>query len=128
MGNPHTEPRDNSGTIFHICPRRVWNEAIPTGEYTPASLRSAGFIHCSAAGQLLGVANSLYSGEQGLVILRIDPELLEVSVIYEDCYDLGEQFPHVYGPLRRAAVTEILSFPPGRDGQFTLPAGLELPT
>ncbi|VAV98221.1 Glutathione S-transferase domain protein, partial [hydrothermal vent metagenome] len=93
-----------------------------------ASLRSEGFIHCSAAGQLLGVANSLYSGEQGLVILRIDPELLEVSVIYEDCYDLGEQFPHIYGPLHRAAVTEILSFPPSRDGQFTLPVGLELPT
>jgi len=56
-----------------------------------------------------------------LVLLCIDARQLSSPVIYEDCYEAGETFPHIYGPIDRAAVVAVVPFPAGPDGDFSLP-------
>ena len=107
-------------TIFHITARHDWQEAFPAGAYTADSLSSEGFIHCSTADQILGVANSRFRGQEGLVLLAIDSSRVRPEIRYEDCYETGQQFPHIYGPLNLDAVSEVLPFNPKPDGSFEL--------
>ncbi len=106
--------------ILHITQRVSW-QAAQTGDYYHAdSLRTEGFIHCSLPSQVVGVANALYRGQRGLVLLVIAAERVEAEVRYEDCYTTGQQFPHIYGPLNLAAVLKVVEFVPQEDGTFTL--------
>lgn len=106
--------------IFHIVPDRDWEQA---GEpYAPASLETDGFIHCSAAEQVPRTAAALFAGRSDLLLVEIDPGRLEAPVRWEDCYETGEEFPHIYGPLPRDAVIDIRSYLPDEPGQFPDPA------
>lgn len=107
--------------ILHITTRADWETAQAAGQYTAESLALQGFIHCSTPEQVLGVADSLYKGQLGLVLLCIDAARLTAEVRYEDCYDTGLDFPHLYGPLPLDAVVATVDFPPRPDGTFALP-------
>jgi uncharacterized protein (DUF952 family) len=107
--------------ILHIVAQEAWAAAVGAGEYRPASLAGEGFIHCSTAAQVLGPANEFYRGQTGLVLLVIDPARLAAEIVYEDCYETGQAFPHIYGPLSPSAVTAVIPFPPDVDGSFSLP-------
>ena len=111
--------------LLHIAERQAWDEAIQQGFYRPESLEKEGFIHCSLAGQVVAVADALYRGRSDLALLVIDPTRVPADVRFEDCYECGQEFPHIYGPLPAAAVTRVLDFEPGPDGRFSLPAELE---
>ena len=110
--------------ILHIISRSCWHTAAATGFYRADSLNEEGFIHCSTPEQVLSPANTLFRGQKDLVLLCIDPERLQAPVVYEDCYDTGQAFPHIYGPLNVDAVVNVVDFPPGEDGFFSLPAGI----
>ncbi len=116
------------GTIAHITVAHITSAAeclaaLSTGSYMTPRLQTQGFIHCSAfsADQLLAVADVLYAGQAGLVVLLIDPGRRTHEVQYEDTESPGQFFPHVYGPLDLEAVTAVLDFPPRPDGTFRLP-------
>ena len=51
-------------------------------------------------------------------------DTVDLPLIVEDCYELGEEFPHIYGPIPIGAVTAVMPFPPSEDGSFQLPDGL----
>lgn len=112
-------------TIYHIAARQEWEEARAAGFYRPVSLSSEGFIHASYVEQVLHVAGLLYAGKRGLVLLYIDPRLVQGEV-REDSVEFPEGrtslHPHIYGPLNTNAVIKIVDFPPNDDGTFTLPA------
>lgn len=108
--------------ILHITRRLDWEGARELGEYRDDSLQSEGFIHCSTPEQVLGPANNFYRGRSDLVLLIIDPSRLAAELVYEDLYESGINFPHVYGPLNLDAVTAVVPFPPLPDGTFELPA------
>ena len=115
--------------ILHICSTADWRAGEAAGAYTAASLAAEGFIHCSTTDQVLGVANNLYVGQSDLVLLLIDTNALTETVVYDrlllvDSYGHGAEFPHVYGPINLDAVVDVVAFPAGADGRFTLPAGL----
>lgn len=111
--------------ILHITTYKAWVNAVEKGTYKPDSLQREGFIHCSTRKQVVGVANSAFHGEHGLVLLCIDSDLVEPKIVYEDCYDTGQKFPHIYGPLDIEAVVQVLPFIPDGDGKFSLPAALD---
>lgn len=113
--------------IVHITYRSDWEAAQPAGEYRADSLKLQGFIHCSTPEQVVEVANGLYRGQTGLVLLVIDPARLRHEVRYEDCYDTGLLFPHLYGPLNLEAVVAVVDFPPQSDGTFGLPVAWQEP-
>ena len=112
-------------TILHITPRSTWEAAQTTGLYRGDTLDTDGFIHCSTIDQILGPANLRFHGQHDLLLLRIDPNKVQSNIIYEDCYESGDDFPHIYGPLNVDAVIEVIDFPPNQDGSFSLPTKLK---
>lgn len=110
-------------TVTHITTRDAWNAAQRAGEYRHPSLDKQGFIHFSepTPEQLLSVANALFLGQPGLVLLVVDPSRLTAPLRYEEDEPGSLHFPHLYGPLNLDAVTEVLDFVSGEDGRFSLP-------
>jgi len=108
-----------SEQIFHIMREKCWCEALELGEYRDASLEREGFIHCSTRSQVERVANHLFQRQNGLVLLRIDPDLAAAEIRYEPSG--GEDYPHLYGPLNLDAVKKVIRFEPDDDGDFHFP-------
>jgi uncharacterized protein (DUF952 family) len=111
--------------IYHITTRDAWRRCQAQGRYQPKEFETEGFIHCSYVHQLLDVAERLFKGRNGLVLLVIDRSRLSCKVVDESSPDAPELFPHVYGPLPLEAVVEIVPFPRQSNGAFVLPSGLE---
>lgn len=103
--------------IYHWCPASDWEFA--TEEYRPREYARDGFVHCSFHHQVEATASRLDAGRHDLVLLCIDDS--DLSVVTEDCYETGEEYPHAYGPIPVASVVRVLPFPPRRDGTFRLP-------
>jgi uncharacterized protein (DUF952 family) len=110
--------------ILHICGRSDWPDA---GDYRADSLAEVGFIHCADFGTVHMPAGLFYAGRTDLILLEIDPDLLDVPLRWEPPDPPGANlpwFPHVYGPIPRRAVVAAHDFPAGPDGVFELPAAL----
>jgi uncharacterized protein (DUF952 family) len=89
--------------IFHLAEPGDW--ARSTDSYSPHSVEEEGFIHCSTAEQLPRVAHELYADRNDLILVTVDPDALDdATLLYEDLYELDEEFPHIYGPLPTSAV------------------------
>lgn len=106
--------------IMHIMQVSQMKRVLMEGEYTPASLEKEGFIHCSTPEQVVDVANALYKGRNDLLLLQIDEKLVKPEIVYEDLYETGKLYPHIYGPLNMDAVIRIDEFVPRPDGTFEL--------
>ena len=103
-------------TLVHLCSRNDWRTAQANGEYRAESLDSEGFIHCSRPNQILQVANSFYQGGRDLVLLWIDPALVEPEIRWDPVGN--ETFPHIYGPINLSAIVGVSDFPADPDGIF----------
>ena len=112
-----------AGPLLHICSASAWREAQSSENqhYRNASLDTEGFIHCSTPEQVLMPANALYVGQDDLVLLVIDDAKVPSAIIFEDCYESGHAFPHIYGELPVEAVVDVVPFPCESDGSFQLP-------
>jgi uncharacterized protein (DUF952 family) len=105
--------------LFHILDQPRWDEARALGVYEPESLTAEGFIHLSTADQVLGTANRLYAGRTDLVVLAIDADAVTPEIRFEDLYDHGAEFPHLYGPLATSAVHHVVPLEAGQEATFT---------
>ncbi|MFE1883957.1 DUF952 domain-containing protein [Streptomyces diastatochromogenes] len=100
--------------IVHITERSLWEAARAHGAYEVSTrgrtLQEEGFIHFSTREQLPRIAAFLYGDYEGpdeLVVLVVDPALLDVPLKYEAMPPNGEEFPHVYGPVPVDAVVDV---------------------
>ncbi len=104
-------------STFHLVPRDVWLAANAAAPYAAGSLASEGFIHCTdGADELIRTANRHY---------RDDPrEFLALSVDLDAAGstwridDPGQVYPHVFGPIDRAAILDVAPIERDRDGAF----------
>jgi uncharacterized protein (DUF952 family) len=120
--------------IYHMAHRDAWQAARADGAYSPPSLADEGFIHLSTRDQIVRVANAIYTGTTGLILLCVDPDQLTAELKWEAPIhpnpddpvptDDAELFPHLYGTLNVDAVDAVVAFPPMADGHFTLPPDL----
>ena len=114
--------------IFHITSRKAWEAAQAKGEYRADSLTTEGFIHCSTLSQVLPVAHNYYKGQSGLILLEIEPTLLSADLKWEPPsggapppgVPVGDQFPHIYGPINLDAVARVIDLETKSDGTFAL--------
>jgi uncharacterized protein (DUF952 family) len=91
--------------LFHIVSESDWASACEVGRYAPESLATEGFIHFSLAHQVAGTANARFRDLDDLIVVEVDPSLLDEPVVFEDLYGMGQDFPHVYAAIpTRAAV------------------------
>ncbi|PEL14187.1 hypothetical protein CN601_01150 [Bacillus sp. AFS017336] len=110
--------------ILHIIENKEWQNAINEGEYSPASLNTDGFIHCSTLKQTAEIANLFFKGATDLKILCIDEEKTKAKIVYEDTENFGQLFPHLYGVLNLDAVFKVVDFTSNENGEFVLPGEL----
>jgi len=90
--------------ITHVAERAAWDMARASGKYAAPSLSTEGFIHCSTPWQVVRIASVNFADRADLVLLVIDPALLDSPVVFENCEGGAEPFPHIYGELPVAAV------------------------
>jgi uncharacterized protein (DUF952 family) len=105
--------------IYHLAPIDYWEAQPADRPYTPADYAREGFIHCTQGeAQLAVVANRYYRNDRRVwVVLVLDESAITAEVKYEPGSD-GLLYPHIYGPLNRDAIREILSMPREPDGTF----------
>ncbi len=101
---------------LHLTPVEAWRSAPTDDPYAADSLASEGFIHLThRADDLVEVANAFYRTDpRPQVALIVDLERLESPWRY----DGDERFPHVYGPLDRAAIVDVLPVERDAAGRF----------
>lgn len=98
--------------IFHLALATDWAAAQAAGNYRVStlgrSLEDEGFLHASYADQWQGVHDAFYAGvTEPLVLLEIDPVLLDVPLVVETPDGADQAFPHIYGPLPVSAVVDV---------------------
>jgi uncharacterized protein (DUF952 family)/GNAT superfamily N-acetyltransferase len=119
--------------IFHLLTINEWRHASTQPLIRPSSLETDGFTHGSDRHQVVRVANRFYVHEPQLVIAHVEPIDLSSAVIWEaPAHPDGsatlpheEFYPHIYGPIERAAVCATTTISKGPDGDFIAPAGFE---
>ena len=105
--------------IYHWCPEADWRSAAD--QYRPRDFERDGFVHSSFHHQVEATASRHDRGRDDLVLLCIDETGL--PMVAEDCYETGQKYPHVYGPIPVTSVVRILTLSPRPDGTFRLPPG-----
>lgn len=107
--------------IYHICRRDEWVVAALDGRYAGSSQDQAdGFIHFSAGTQVKASAARHRAGQAGLVLLAVDAGMLGAALKWEPSRG-GQLFPHLYGPLPRAAVIAVHDLPLDSAGVHVFP-------
>lgn len=113
--------------IYHITTQSEWQKNTKEKNFSADSLKSEGFIHCSDHYQLEDTANRLFANTPDLLVLEIDPDKLESSLVYENLEGGEMLFPHIYGPLNLDAVISTFQFDHGKNGRLELPEGQKQP-
>lgn len=114
--------------IYHITRREAWQAALGKGRYIAGSLATEGFVHCSTRSQVLPVAENFYKGQDGLILLAIEPARLSSTLRWESPSGgnpprgvaQGELFPHIYGPINLDAVVDVVDLEKDSQGTFQL--------
>jgi uncharacterized protein (DUF952 family) len=97
-------PHDDE-TILHITTASAWAKAREDGELTTPSLAEEGFIHCSTFAQVESTADRIFKGSGELLALEVEVGKITSKLKWERATDVGDEFPHIYGPLNPDAVT-----------------------
>ncbi|HYE48985.1 MAG TPA: DUF952 domain-containing protein [Azospirillaceae bacterium] len=116
-----------SDPIFHMCRAEEWQAAAAGGAYPGSSQdRADGFIHFSTGAQIVESAARHRAGQDGLLLLTVDPDRLGDALKWEPSRG-GQLFPHLYGPLPVSAALRVDPLPLGPDGRHVFPAHVAAP-
>ncbi len=87
--------RPHPNTIYKICDAAAWQAAERAGEFVGAPVDLAdGYIHFSAADQVVETAAKHFSGERDLVLVAVDADALGPALKWEP--SRGDAlFPHL---------------------------------
>ncbi|MER5705230.1 DUF952 domain-containing protein [Micromonospora sp. NPDC002296] len=97
--------------IYKLLTTTEWDAARDAGHFAGSAVdRQDGFIHFSAADQLVETARRHFAGATGLTLLAVDPAALGAALRWEPSRG-GAPFPHLYGALPVAAVAAAHPLP-----------------
>lgn len=100
---------------YHLIPRDEYDPLAE--EYAPAAFAREGFLHTTKRlGIIHDVANRYYRADpRPYLLLTIDLDRATAPWRYDAA---GDDYPHLYGPLNRAAIVGSLPCPRAADGAF----------
>ncbi len=105
-----------------MCRRAEWEAAEAAGAYHGSTQDVAdGFIHFSNGEQIVASAAKHRAGQDGLVLIAVDPEVLGGELKWEESR-AGALFPHLYGALNPGDASWVRDLPLGADGLHQFPA------
>jgi uncharacterized protein (DUF952 family) len=107
--------------IYHILKKDKWKSFKGKRHYFSNSLEREGFIHCSFDDQLLKVANTLFRGNDDLLVLCIEETNITSIIKFEDLYNLREDYPHVYGEIPISSIVKVVELKWDKFDGFILP-------
>jgi uncharacterized protein (DUF952 family) len=111
--------------IYTMVRAGDWRIAEAAGTYDgSADDRRDGFLHFSTAAQLRASAAKHRAGERDLLLVSAEVAALGEALRWEPAAG-GRRpglFPHLYGPLRLAAVRAVTPLPLMADGTHRFPA------
>jgi uncharacterized protein (DUF952 family) len=104
-------------STYHLVPVETWAPADPGGSYEATSLAVEGFVHCTdGMTEMVATANRHYRDDpRAFVVLTVDLDASGSSWRIEDERGI---YPHVFGPIARAAILRVVPAPRAADGKF----------
>ena len=103
-------------TIYHIVHPAWWETFANKNYYESETLSEENFIHLSTLEQVNGTLSNFFKGSERLFLLHIDASKLTSNLVYEDLFNTGISFPHLYGRLNKDAVEKIQELLADADG------------
>lgn len=102
---------------FHLTPRDRWLAAAPDEPWTAPSLADEGFVHCTTGAKaMVATANRHYRDDpRPFVVLALDLDRVGSPWRADDPAGI---YPHVFGPIARAAILGAVPIPRAADGTF----------
>jgi uncharacterized protein (DUF952 family) len=102
---------------YHLTPLEWWERAPADAPLTAPSFADEGFIHCTdGAAAMVATANRHYRDDpRPFVILTLDLERVGSPWRIDDPAGI---YPHVHGPIDRAAIIASVPAPRDEDGRF----------
>jgi uncharacterized protein (DUF952 family) len=111
----------SGATLYKICPRALWQAAEREGVFRGAPVdRRDGYIHLSAADQVIETAARHFAGMDDLVLVAVDAAALAGNLRWEPSRG-GALFPHLYADLPLAAVRWTAPLPLDDSGRHRFP-------
>lgn len=91
---------------FHLVPEDVWATCDLKEAYRTLSLGEEGFIHCTDESEaLVATANRHFADDpRPYLVLTIDLDRVGSPWRFDDA---DRRYPHVYGPIERAAILGV---------------------
>jgi len=107
---------------YHLTPRAWFDACDRARAYMPEAFDRDGFVHCTdSLDEVIAVGNRYYGDDpRPYVALVIDVDALSSPMLYED---EARRYPHVYGPVDRAAIIAVRAVRRAADGTFVAVAG-----
>ena len=105
--------------IYKVCDSGLWEDAKQVGKFIGAEIDlEDGYIHFSTASQLHDTLVRHFAGRDGLVLLKI--EINQLDIFWETARN-GDLFPHLYDhlPLRSVVAEHHLIL--SADGDHIVP-------
>lgn len=97
-----------------------WKLLLADGVYEGSAVdRADGYIHLSAADQLLATASKHYTGQSDLMLVEVDLSVIDDTVVWEPSRG-GALFPHIYGVLPLSATRNPRPLSVDADGEMIL--------
>ena len=110
----------SADTVFKIVPRAEWI-AVTDAYEGSAHDRADGFLHFSTHAQLPETLRRHYAGQGDLLLVAVAAENLGAALKWERAPSRGEDFPHLYGPLPKSAVSWVKQIVKDAQGGFIIP-------
>lgn len=107
--------------IYKILSGVAWDAAKASGVFDGAEIdHKDGYIHFSAADQVVETARKHFAGQAGLVLVAVSPDDLGDALKWEVSRG-GALFPHLYDSLDLRHVAWARPLPLGPDGEHEFP-------
>ena len=102
---------------YHLTPLEWWEREPANAPLTAPSLADEGFIHCTdGAAAMVATANRHYRHDpRPFVILTLDLERVGSPWRADDPAGI---YPHIDGPIERAAIVAVIPAARDGDGRF----------